>query len=306
MSTSTRGTPSPVDPLGVRFRSEGSAEPALLSRLIDDAAVFPPGLAPLSQAVSDHLSRSRYAGLVGPLVIPATAAGEVAVLASASGRSTPLRVTLVARPGSPSETVRAGVERLAVEPAVEVVGVEVGWSTDWRDLQDLGVPMAVEVPREGHDDVIADVGAGARAGRAAGAPMVQAKFRTGATPTWARPDERELARFLLGCVDHQLAVKLTGGLHHAVRGEYAASGHREPQHGLLNVLAAVGSALHGEQEDKVVSLLAERNPGALVALVSGLSAGEARSVRACFTAYGCCTVTDPISELVALGLVGEE
>jgi len=166
--------------------------------------------------------------------------------------------------------------------------------------------MAFSVPLLGHEEVTAVVSAGARAGRAAGAPMVQAKFRTGATPTWARPDERELARFVLGCVDSQLAVKLTGGLHHAVRGEYAASGRREPQHGLLNVLAAVGSALHGEQEDKVVSLLAERNPGALVALVSRLSAAEARSIRACFTAYGCCTVTDPISELVALGLVEEE
>lgn len=317
MSTNTRGTPSPVEPLaplGFEPRAERSAHAALFSRLIDDAAVFPPGLAPLDQAVSDHLSRTRYAGLVGPLVVPATAAGGLAALASASTPSRPLRVVLVGRPGGADAPVRDGVELLAGEPGAEVVGVEVGWSADWRDLQNLGVPVTVEIPREGHEAAMADVaaaaqadvGAAAQAGQAVAAPLVRAKLRTGATPAWAWPDERELAGFVRECIELHLRFKLTGGLHHAVRGEHPAGGTTEPQHGLLNVLAAVRSALRGEQEADLIRLLAERDPRVLVPVIADLTAAEAGAVRGCFTAYGCCTVSDPIGELAAHGLLGEE
>jgi hypothetical protein len=34
-----------------------------------------------------------------------------------------------------------------------------------------------------------------------------------------------------------------------------------------------------------------------------MSAADAAIVRAFFTAYGCCTVTDPIDELIQLGLI---
>lgn len=318
MSTKTRGASSPVEPLdsrGVGSRALRPADPALFSRLVDDAAVFPPRLAALGRAVSDHLSRTRYADLVGPLVVPATAAGEVAALArgwaaapqrSARASSRPLRTALVARPGASDEPVREGVRLLARQPGVEVAGVEVGWSTHWRDLLELGVPVAVEIPREGHVGAMADVGAAAHDASSATAPLVQAKLRTGATSTWAWPDERELARFVRGCIEHNLRFKLTGGLHHAVRGEHPAGGGGEPQHGLLNVLVAVRSALQGGRETDLVALLAERDPNALVQAAADMQAAEAGAVRACFTAYGCCRVSDPIGELAALNLLGEE
>jgi len=305
----------PIDPRGVGSRTQGPADPALFCGLVDDAAVFPPGLAPLGRAVSDHLSRTRYAGLVGPLIVPATAAGELAALAcgwaaarprSARPSSRPLRVALVARPGASDLPVWEGVRLLARQPGVEVAGVEVGWSTHWRDLLGLRVPVTVEIPREGHAGAMADVGAAAHDAPSASAPLVQAKLRTGATPTWAWPDERELARFVQGCVDHDLRFKLTGGLHHAVRGDHPAGGGGEPQHGLLNVLVAVRSALQGGREADLVPLLAERDLNALVPDAAGMAAEEAGAVRACFTAYGCCTVSDPIGELAALGLLGEE
>jgi hypothetical protein len=130
---------------------------------------------------------------------------------------------------------------------------------------------------------------------------VQAKFRTGATPTWEWPDERELAAFLRTSIDHDLGFKLTGGLHHAVRGTYDG----DEQHGILNVLVAVRWALNGEDVDELVPLLAERDPAPLVAHVTRMSAADASIVRAFFTAYGCCGVADPITELAALGLLEE-
>jgi hypothetical protein len=48
--------------------------PALFDGLVDDAAVFPPGNAPLDRALIGHRRHREawYAGLVGPLVVPAS------------------------------------------------------------------------------------------------------------------------------------------------------------------------------------------------------------------------------------------
>jgi len=280
---------------------------ALFTRLLGDAAVFPPGLAPLDRAVSEHLSRRRYAGLVGPLLVPATAARDVGRLAASSGSAIPLRVALVARPGAVSDPVRAGVDLLRDDAAVEVSGIEIGWSPSWRELLDLGVPVTIEIPREGHDVALADVARAASFAPAVQAvPAVQAKFRTGATVTWTWPDEDELARFVHGCVGHGVAFKLTGGLHHAVRGEHGAIALTDPQHGLLNVLLAVHRAVEGDATAELGSVLAERDPGRLASAVAELTGAEVSAVRAVFTAYGCCSVSDPIDELVALGLLAHD
>src|SRR4051794_18996043 len=49
--------------------------PAQLARLVDDAAVFPPGNAPLPEAVAAHHAHrgAWYADLIGPLLVPASA-----------------------------------------------------------------------------------------------------------------------------------------------------------------------------------------------------------------------------------------
>jgi hypothetical protein len=143
-------------------------------------------------------------------------------------------------------------------------------------------------------DAIADIAADA-----SDSVALQAKFRTGATEAWTWPDEQELAAFIRASIDHDLGFKLTGGLHHAVRGTHGS----EEQHGLLNVVCAVRWALNGEEVDELVPLLAERDTATLVAQVVRMSAADASIVRAFFTAYGCCGVLDPIGELAALGLI---
>ena len=279
------------------------AERSLFTRLFDDAAVFPPGNAPLPEALASHraLRAGPYAALVGPLLVPAASvAGLVALL---DGRSEPVRVAVVARPGVGAAEVVAAVSTAAGTP-VEVVGLEVGAASGWRDLLGLGVPLTVEVPRA--DDGQARIVAGLAG--ATGSTPVQAKLRTGPTPAWPWPDETEVAGFIRAAVDHDLGFKLTGGLHHAVRGTYAASGPAsagpaEEQHGLLNVLAAVRWALNGEEAPAMAELLAERDTAALVATVERMSTADAAVTRAFFTAYGCCGVTDPIGELIALDLL---
>jgi hypothetical protein len=272
--------------------ADHQAEPTLFSALVDDAAVFPPGNAPLAAAVRLHrLHRhSGYAAIVGPLLVPAAAAAELLELVG----DEPLRVVVVARPGTPVGQVTDALALLRTRPEVQVSAVELGWTPGWRDAG-LEPPLTLEVPRgDTQAQALADLAADAT-----DSVVLQAKFRTGATPTWPWPDETELATFIRAAIDHDLGFKLTGGLHHAVRGRYAD----EEQHGLLNVLTAVRWALNGEDVDELVPLLSERDPAALVPQVTRMSAADAAIVRAFFTAYGCCAVTDPIGELTTLALI---
>ncbi|NYG07930.1 hypothetical protein BJ986_002417 [Phycicoccus badiiscoriae] len=269
------------------------AEPALFAGLVDDAAVFPPGNAPLPEAVRRHRVHraSGYAACVGPLLVPASAAGDLGPLVDGE----PLSVVVIGRPGTPGSDVASAVQRLRSTAAVEVRGAELGWTPDWRATVFDGLPLSLEVPR-GADQLVAIADL---AVDASDSVALQAKFRTGATETWAWPHERELATFIRTVIDHDLGFKLTGGLHHAVRGTHDG----QEQHGLLNVLLAVRWALNGEEVDDLVSLLAERDPAVLVPQVTRMSAADAAIVRAFFTAYGCCEVTDPLGELTTLGLI---
>ena len=274
-----------------------TAPPALLAGLIDDAAVFPPGNAPLTVAVQRHVGHRQapYAGLVGPLLVPASDVG--ALLAEPlPDHARPLAVGLIARPGVDPSVVVSALRRLTDTDALTAVGAELGWFPGWRDLPVDGLPLTLEIPRGAdRDRALEDVRAGVdESGR-----VVQAKFRTGATPTWEWPDEAELATFVFDCARLGVPFKLTGGLHHAVRADHDG----DPQHGLLNVLLAVHSAAHDGALAAVESLLAQRDPQLLTDAVLDLDDTAQARVRGLFTAYGCCEVTDPIGELEALGLL---
>jgi hypothetical protein len=283
------------------FAADLPADPSLFTLLIDDAAVFPPGLAPLPAAVREHRAHrsSWYAALVGPLLMPASVADELRDLVAPS--EDPLRVSVVARPGTALRTVTEAVHLLRDHPAIDLAGVEMGWAPEWRDVDLADLPLTLEVPR-GPDQAaaLADVALDAD-----DAGELQVKFRTGATPQWDWPAEGELATFLGATLELGLAFKLTGGLHHAVRGTHTVGSHEEEQHGLLNVVCAVRAALHGAGPEGVEALLAERDPAVLVPVVGDLDSADATAIRTYFTAYGCCGVTDPVSELHELNLIEE-
>jgi hypothetical protein len=274
----------------------------LFDHLVDDAAVFPPGLAPVDVAVREHLDRRTgpYAVHLGPLLVPATAAAEVAALAAKDDRAVadPLQVGLVVRPGAPLDPLFDAVDLLRDDPRVAVTAVELGWAdgdSGWRRALDLEVPLVVEVglgsdQESGLDDIAEAVDH---------EHDVTAKFRTGATPAWPWPDETTLAGFLDAVVLRGLSFKLTGGLHHVVRGDHGG----EPMHGLLNVLLATHEALDGAETRELAVELGRRDTEVLVTAVSGLHDDDARRLRTSFTAYGCCGVLDPLTELEALGLV---
>lgn len=283
-------------------RSTGFPRQAqLFDHLVDDAAVFPPGLAPVDVAVREHLDLrdGPYAAQLGPLLIPAAAAAEVAALSAEDARAAgvPLRVGLIVRPGGDLEPLVDAVRLLHDVTTVGVASVEIGWGQDWRRTLDLGLPVVVEVglgPEQeaGLDDIARAVAAGAD---------VRAKFRTGQTPAWTWPDEPALAGFLGATVLRGLAFKLTGGLHHVVRGDYGD----EPMHGLLNVIVATHDALDGGTVPDLAHVLAMTDVEHLVDRITALDDDAVGRLRATFTGFGCCGVLDPLTEFEALGLLPE-
>jgi hypothetical protein len=280
-----------------------SSTPDLLRALVDDASVFPPGNAPLPEAVTRHAEHraAPYGGAVGPLLVPAAGAADLLAELDAGRWPGPgrLDVAPVARPGTDPAVLAGAVAVLGADPRIAVAAVELGWTPDWRRLGLPGeLPLALEVPRGPEQaEALADVRSAVAEGDA-----VVAKFRTGPTPTWSWPDETELAAFLHAAAAAPVPFKLTGGLHHAVRGSHVVDGVAEENHGVLNVLVATAAAADGAGTDELAGLLGVRDAAALAALVGAWSHATDHRVRSALTSFGCCTVTDPLGELAALGI----
>ena len=132
--------------------------------------------------------------------------------------------------------------------------------------------------------------------RAGGLP-VAAKFRTGGLAAELFPTPVELAAVICACRDRKLPFKLTAGLHHAIR-------HRDPEtgfnhHGFVNVLGATLAAVGGAEVDGVAELLAATDPVRVVEPARAHRDAE----RPLWVGYGSCSISEPLTDLIRLGLV---
>lgn len=127
---------------------------------------------------------------------------------------------------------------------------------------------------------------------------VALKLRTGGETLEAHPSERELAAHIDAALDRELPFKCTAGLHHAVRSTTADG---LEQHGFVNVLVATAALFDGDGRDAAEALLAERDPVPLVKTVLSWEAKPA--ARRWFTSFGSCSITEPLHDLVDLGLL---
>jgi hypothetical protein len=274
------------------------AHRALFISLVNDAALFPPAALPMADALHRHATHraGRDADLVGPFLVGVPAVTDL-LSALDAGAPVPPGIGLVARPGIPVEETKGAIRALRADPRVRLVSLDAGWYPGWRELDPGELPLHLEVGRRDRDAALDDIAA------AHDIADVRAKFRTGATTTWAWPDAKELTDVLLGTARRYLPFVLTGGLHHAVRGEHTVAGTSEQQHGLLNVLVAVHATAGGADARTVRDLLEVREAEALAGIVAGWSSPDVAAVRSAFAGYGCCDVTDPIGELTDLGLL---
>jgi hypothetical protein len=266
---------------------------SLFTGLFDDAALFPPGDAPMAAAVPAHRElRARLGDLVGPFVVPAARLGE---LEEHLGDGEPFGISLIAAAGD----LPAAAARVAASPGLTLAAVEVPVATAAaaareavRVLDDVlpaVVPAAVELPRTEARDEVLDVLAGTRH---------RAKLRTGGLRADLFPAAEELAATLAACVARGVALKCTAGLHSAVRHTDPATGFAH--HGFLNLLAACDALAAGEPAAAAERWLRQDDPGALV---GGWSPDRIARTRAVFTSFGTCSVLEPVDDLVRLSLL---
>ncbi|WP_138760237.1 hypothetical protein [Modestobacter altitudinis] len=268
----------------------------LFTGLFDDAALFPPGDAPMAAAVPAHRElRSRPGRLVGPFVVPAARLDEL--VAHLPGDE-PFAVSLIAAAGD----LPAAAARVTADERLQLAGVEVSLVADVagaraavRALADgvaAGVPAAVEVPWTGARDDVLDVLAGSGH---------RAKLRTGGLRADLFPSPSELADALDACISRGVPVKCTAGLHHAVRHTDPATGFQH--HGFLNVLAAVDALAGGSPVPAAVDWLSQDDGPVLAAAARTWPADRIARARGVFTSFGTCSVLEPIDDLVGLGLL---
>jgi len=272
----------------------------LLDRLVDDAAIFPPGNAPLDVAIRDHASHraSAYAPMVGPLLVRDIDVAQVIDL----GHSL-LEIGVIGTVGPLG--LEQAIATLHDFPHLRVVAFETPLPpgdpvSAAKDLvlalagsEDLTV--SIELPRPGayvSDAWLAAADEIAAAG-------FQAKVRTGGVEAAAYPNEQELAAVLSALLHHRL--KLTAGLHRAVRNTQPGTGFE--QHGFLNIMVAVHRLHSGATVDEAASVLADRDGGALADVVGAWSDDDAATVRRTFCSFGSCSVIEPYEDLVELGLI---
>lgn len=272
--------------------------PAVVAGLCDDAAVFPPGLVPLPDAVRAHQERHDrwYAGLVGPLVVAESALPQLGPLVRPD---LPLRLS-VTLPGGPAGLpgVFAAVAALPAElSSVEVVVPEGCGAAEF--FAQLGAAVAdgptldvyVEVPRDARGPEVIDGLQG----------RYRAKFRTGGVRAELYPSVEELAASLAAVICAGIPFKATAGLHHALRNTDPDTGF--VQHGFLNLLLATEALLAGGSERDAQGMLAERDGATVAERVLAVDAADVERTRRAFTSFGTCSVTEPLAELIELGIV---
>lgn len=260
--------------------------------LVDDAAIFPPGDAPLHDATAAFTARGQewYAGLVGSFVLRDTDLPHV------RGLDAPLSVVVTGGAGQLAGPIgladRLGLRIAALEVVVRDVDDPVGnvrrIDAAARDAG-IEVPVLIEVPGPPTATWLAAVDEVAACDH-------RLKLRLGHVDHDLVPDAPTVAGWIDAALDRELRFKATAGLHRAVRHDPEGGG----AHGFLNVLAATLALWDGGSASDAAAVLEQRDGSALAESLSGPGVSSARRW---FTSFGSCSVTEPLDDLISLGLL---
>jgi hypothetical protein len=254
----------------------GELRRALLERLIDHAALFPPASMAMDQALAeDRAAReSEYAWMLDRFVCPASKLDQLD-----GGGAAPLSVVL----DGPLKIPVAAVEMRLAEPRPES-GELLRTAQRLRELSSE-VYFELVLGARWRDTVPATVGAIAAVG-------ARVKLRCGGELI---PTVEQVALVLSSCAEAGVVMKATAGLHHPLR--------RGEEHGFLNLLCAAVLA-HSRAADapRLKEVLAAEQLDALP--LAELRADEVASTRAwLFKGFGSCSWREPVDDLRALGLL---
>jgi hypothetical protein len=291
------------------------------AELIDYAGLFPPAKLPLAQATAEYRAarRGAHAWMLGRFILPATAlassppadngpfsvildGGSEAVTWLESMESSLVAVATLRERGVAIETLEVPLpaaftqDRAPDEPLQRLRDL-----LERAKLSDL--PIYVEFARRGAWKAVVD-----RAMSAAMHAGCGAKLRCGGLTAEAFPSVDEVADFVAAAVAARVPFKATAGLHHPVRHYNAQSGFT--MHGFLNILAAAALAPRAGLET-LRRIVAEEEPRAFHFEADAFGWRDERvdvqaletCRRGAFVAYGSCSVSEPVEDLAALGIL---
>lgn len=284
--------------LNLHSPSPGGVSP-LLAHLVDNAALFTPAKASMSEAVRAHLAArsEEHAWVVGFLLCPTSRLGELVTHLREHPPAEPVTLSLVADTGlgglPKAISVASDNAALVDVRMVEVPApsdVDANWLVQLTEFVPDDVVRVVE-PRRGRPDWLAGVRRVAEAG-------CWPKLRCGGKATESFPSVDEVAEFLAITTGTGRSFKATAGLHHSVRHHDEATGLTH--HGLLNMLVGTARAVSGAS---VHEALGCTDATVLATEAGGLSDDDARGVREVFACYGSASLTEPVADLIRLGLL---
>ncbi|WP_344124075.1 hypothetical protein [Kocuria aegyptia] len=274
----------------------GGTVPAQFAGFFDDAATFPPGLAPLERAVADHVGRwaNPLVAAVGPAVLKLEDLPEARRIAAGLDRGDRAVEVSVVTPAGQLQAALEAAEQ--ARPELRVVALELKtdpsdqdvWAAQLREAAAVEeIPVYVELTadqvRGGALELLEGTG-------------LRLKYRTGGIEAHLFPAPEQLAAVLTEAVAARIPFKLTAGLHEAVRCTNPATGFSH--HGFLNIALATEAARAHEPAERVARLLTETDPEPLVELARASDG----SWRGSFVSFGTCSVGEPAASLERLGL----
>lgn len=309
------------------MRSDTTLRPsvaAAFESLVDYAGLFPPAQLSTSDAIAEYTGarQGSHAWMLGRFIVPASRVHELgdrardfplSVITDANATASDAGAWFAGMQQTLASVARnretgARIEALEILlPALRqrrethdaAVG-QVGALLQLHGLRDL--PAFVELPRGPRwlEDLHYAVGAIARAG-------LGAKLRCGGLTPDAFPSTQEVAAFVAVATEAGVPFKATAGLHHPVRHYAPAEGAY--MHGFLNLLAASVFAPDAD-EPTLIDIVSEERAAAFAFDVDSFSwrdrrAGVEELHRAregAFVAYGSCSFTEPVEDVIALGL----
>jgi hypothetical protein len=284
----------PAEPPGIR---------PLFAKLVDDAALFPPGNAPIPAAVRGHLDAlaGDHAGLLGVFLCPASRLPELIVEVVKAKPAEPVPVSLVVDNGlggvpkavSTLES-RRNMLRLRMVEMAAPSDVDATWLERVSEFVPEDVIRVVEPVRPSSTDRAAWIDGVRRVARYGCWP----KLRCGGPRAGAFPTIEEVSDFLTAVCAENVPFKASAGLHHAIRYRDEETGF--VHHGFVNMMVGVARTLAGRD---TAAALQSTDADTLVAELNELSDSTARAVRQTFASYGSCSLADPVTDLTRLGLL---
>lgn len=136
------------------------------------------------------------------------------------------------------------------------------------------------------------------------------KLRTGGIEASAFPSPEQVAYTIKTCLDHQIPMKCTAGLHHPVRHFRDEVGTK--MHGFLNIFCAGAIAIrHNISEHEMIKLVEEEDPSAIKFTDECFTWDNYEisiedieySRKALLISYGSCSFDEPIDDLKNLKLL---